>query len=158
MSHRAAGSDRPGVIAPPPIIYLAAVGPGILLDAAWPVPLWPWPARAGVGGGLIAAGFALAAWAFRAFRAAGTNADPRKPATAVVEAGPFRYSRNPIYMGMNAIMIGLGVALDNVWIVGLLVPVLEIMRVGVIGREERYLEGKFGDAYRGYRARVRRWL
>ncbi|MFQ5468202.1 MAG: methyltransferase family protein [Kiloniellaceae bacterium] len=111
-----------------------------------------------MGGGLIAAGFALAAWAIRTFRAAGTNVETGKPATTVVEAGPYRYSRNPIYVGLSAIMVGIGVALDNVWIVGLLVPVLAIMRVGVIGREERYLEGKFGDAYRGYRARVRRWL
>ena len=91
-------------------------------------------------------------------RRAGTNVDPYKPSTTIVEAGPYRYTRNPLYVGMT-LMYGGFSALANALPSVLLLPgVLAVMRRGVIEREERYLEGKFGDEYRAYKARVRRWI
>ncbi len=73
-------------------------------------------------------------------------------------SGPYRFTRNPIYLGMTIIFTGIAIAADSIWVLALLVPVLVIMNIGVIMREERYLEGKFGEDYRQYKASVRRWL
>jgi protein-S-isoprenylcysteine O-methyltransferase Ste14 len=81
-----------------------------------------------------------------------------RPTTAIVERGPYRFTRNPIYMGMFGGLIGLGIAFDNLWLPLMLVPFALVIRYGVVAREEAYLERKFGDAYRQYRARVRRWV
>lgn len=151
-------NDNPGVIVRPPLLYLGALVLGFGLD-------WIWPSQAipdlvqYVGGATIAAvSFVPAIAAMRRFRKAGTNVPTTLPVTALVVDGPYRYSRNPIYVGLTLLYAGIGVAADNLWALGLLLPVLAVMRYGVIAREERYLEDKFGDAYRRYKARVRRWL
>ena len=104
------------------------------------------------------AGAGVMAMAMRGFKAAGTNVQTVLPATALVTTGIYARSRNPIYVALTTIYLGLALALNAVWALGLLVPVLVVMHYGVIRREERYLERKFGDAYRDYSARVRRWL
>jgi protein-S-isoprenylcysteine O-methyltransferase Ste14 len=101
---------------------------------------------------------ALFAWAVVTMTRAGTNVPTNRPSTTIVESGPYRLTRNPIYVGMFLGLIGLGLAFDNLWLLLVLVPFALVIRYGVVAREEAYLERKFGDAYRGYRARVRRWL
>jgi len=81
-----------------------------------------------------------------------------RPTTTIVESGPYRFTRNPIYLGMFLGLIGLAIAFDNLWLLVMLVPFVLVIRYGVVGREEAYLDRKFGDIYRGYRSRVRRWL
>jgi protein-S-isoprenylcysteine O-methyltransferase Ste14 len=80
------------------------------------------------------------------------------PTTTIVDTGPYRFTRNPIYLGMVLGLIGLAIALNSLWLLLTLVPFAVVIRYGVIAREEAYLERKFGDVYRRYRARVRRWL
>ncbi len=150
--------DAPGVIAKPPFIYLAFLVLGLGLDWLWPNPLLPEVLRYTLGGALIALGFALALASIRHFKAAGTNFDTQKPATAILTDGPYRISRNPIYIGLTAVYAGIGIALDAPWVWLLLLPALAVMHTGVILREERYLERKFGTEYLDYKKRVRRWL
>jgi len=89
---------------------------------------------------------------------AGTNVRPDQPSLHLVTDGPFRYSRNPLYLATLGLYGGVTLLVDAVWPALLLVPLLAVLRWGVIAREERYLEAKFGDEYRAYKARVRRWL
>jgi len=143
----------------PPLAFLAAIGLGVLLQLVVSV-------RMEVDGGLlvalglalIALGVAAAAWAIVWMRRTHQDPDPRKPTPELIAGGPYRFSRNPIYVGMALIQAGIGIALGNLWIVLLIVPTLMVLRRTVIEREEAYLERKFGDAYVRYRASVRRWL
>ena len=89
---------------------------------------------------------------------AGSNVPTRLPTTTIVETGPYRFTRNPIYLGMFLGLIGLAIAFDNFWLLMMLALFALVIRYGVVAREEAYLERKFGDVYRRYRARVRRWL
>ena len=107
---------------------------------------------------LLAAAVFLAWWAVRELERAKTSPKPHKPTTAIVRSGPFRYTRNPIYIAFTLIQIGAALLGASGWILSLLVPVLVIVRVGVIGREERYLERKFGQEYLTYKNSVRRWM
>ena len=94
----------------------------------------------------------------RRFLAAGTNIPPNLPTTALVVDGIYGRTRNPLYLGATLVYLGLSVAAGSPWAIVLVVPLLWVINVGVIGREERYLERKFGDAYRAYKGRVRRWV
>jgi len=153
-------NDSPGVVARPPLIFLEALAAGLVLEVAWPSPALPVPGavRYPVAALLVIAGFAVAATALRWFRHAGTHADPRKSATALVTDGLFRHTRNPMYLALISVYLGLAIAFGSLWVAGLLIPTLVVLRIGVIAREERYLEAKFGGAYRNYKASVRRWL
>jgi protein-S-isoprenylcysteine O-methyltransferase Ste14 len=82
----------------------------------------------------------------------------RMPTTTIVQTGPYRFTRNPIYLGMFLGLVGLAIGFDSLWLLGTLVPFALVIRYGVVAREEAYLERKFGDVYCHYRARVRRWL
>jgi protein-S-isoprenylcysteine O-methyltransferase Ste14 len=95
---------------------------------------------------------------FREFRRHRTSFSTRDPSTVVLRSGPYAWSRNPLYIGLTGISVGVGLDLDRGWVLAMLVPALWVMHVGVIFREERYLEAKFGDEYRAYRADVRRWF
>jgi protein-S-isoprenylcysteine O-methyltransferase Ste14 len=153
--------DTAGVVLLPPLIYLGFLVLGVALDALIPAPLLgpSWLiSRLVVGGVLAVAGIALAIAAKRRFDAAGTETNPLRPTTAIVGAGPYRFTRNPMYLGMATVYLGIAVALDNAWILGLAAPLLVVIEYGVIRREERYLAGKFGEAYLAYRRRVRRWI
>jgi protein-S-isoprenylcysteine O-methyltransferase Ste14 len=150
--------DTPGVIAPPPLIYLAGLLIGAGLDWAWPAPFLPQTWQYAVGGAMIAAGGAVALACIYLFRRHGTHIEPYRPSLALVTGGPYRRSRNPIYVALTLSAAGTAVAVDSAWMLAMLVPVLLVMHFGVIRREEAYLETKFGDAYRGYRDRTRRWL
>jgi protein-S-isoprenylcysteine O-methyltransferase Ste14 len=100
----------------------------------------------------------LALATFRVLSRAHTPVDPLKPTTALVTEGPFRYSRNPIYVALTLLYVGVALLVNVWWILLLVVPVLLVIRYGVIAREEAYLTRKFGEAYRQYTAQVRRWL
>jgi protein-S-isoprenylcysteine O-methyltransferase Ste14 len=102
---------------------------------------------------------ALVAWAIVTITGAGSNVPTNLPTTTtIVERGPYRFTRNPIYLGMFLGLIGLAIAFDNLWLLIMLLPFAFVIRYGVVAREEDYLERKFGDVYVGYRSRVRRWL
>ena len=95
---------------------------------------------------------------FGVFRRAGTSVVPSEPSTALVTTGPYRFTRNPIYIGFVLAYFGLAIVLTSMWVLLLLIPVLAILQRGVVVPEEAYLERKFGDAYRKYQAHVPRWL
>ncbi|MDO1559221.1 isoprenylcysteine carboxylmethyltransferase family protein [Brevundimonas sp. 2R-24] len=152
--------DAPGVIAPPPLIFAAFLLAGWTIDrllGSLGLPIET-PVRNGAAVGLIVLGLLLEMWAGGFFRRAGTNVIPYKPATVLVTDGPYRFSRNPMYVGFTITYLGLAIGLGSRWALLLLPVCLLVMTWGVILREERYLEGKFGQAYLDYRGRVRRWL
>ncbi|MCH8036317.1 MAG: isoprenylcysteine carboxylmethyltransferase family protein [Proteobacteria bacterium] len=151
-------NDSPGVIAKPPLICLGFLLLGLGLDRLWPVAVLPEIAQSPVGGVLIGLGVLVVLAAVRRFKAVGTSFHTHKPATAIISDGPYGVSRNPIYLGLIAIYLGVGVMADAGWVAVLLGPLLLVMHFGVITREERYLERKFGDEYLRYKAAVRRWI
>jgi protein-S-isoprenylcysteine O-methyltransferase Ste14 len=159
----AGGSGAPdvaGVIALPPLIFLGFLAAATVLEAILPLPIPVAHSLASyvAGVALAASGFGMIAMGTRRFAAAGTNIPPTLPTTALVVDGIYRRTRNPLYLGTTLIYLGLSVAAGSLWAIGLLVPLLWVINVGVVKREERYLERKFGDAYRDYKARVRRWI
>ena len=147
------------VITRPPLLFLAAILIGCVLD--WLLPL-PFPAfdvaHWIVGGLLVLSGLALGVAGIRNFTRAGTPVRTIKPTSALVTTGVHGRSRNPIYLGLFLLYAGIGVAAQSSWILILVLPLALTVRYGVVAREEAYLEGRFGDAYRDYKARVRRWL
>src|SRR6058998_1573144 len=151
--------DDRGVIllARPPIVYLISILVGFGLNAVWSVELVP-HALEPLGGLLILLAVALFVLSVREFRRARTPIRSRKAVTAVITTGPYRFSRNPIYLSFTLLQLGLGLWANSVWLVGLLIPTLVLMSYGVIAREERYMAQKFGDEYLRYRASVRRWI
>ena len=147
------------VLIRPPLAWALAVIAGLVLDWLAPLPFLPedWPAGL-VGAVVFVLALVLAIWAIDTMTRAGTNVPTNRPTTAIVESGPYRFTRNPIYLGMFGGLIGLGIAFDNPWLLLLMALFALVIRYGVVAREEAYLERMFGDAYRGYRRRVRRWL
>jgi protein-S-isoprenylcysteine O-methyltransferase Ste14 len=147
------------VIIRPPLAWAIAVAAGLILDWLVPLPFVPPDLAAGLVGALVFAfALALAAWAIATMTRSGSNVPTNRPTTTIVESGPYRFTRNPIYLGMFGGQIGLAIAFDTLWLLLALVPFALVIRYGVVAREEAYLERQFGDVYRGYRARVRRWL
>jgi protein-S-isoprenylcysteine O-methyltransferase Ste14 len=147
-----------GVITRPPLLYLAYLILGLALDRVLPLPLalplLSWSA----GGVLILVGFAIVAAGIRNFSRAGTPVPSNQPVRTLVTTGIHGWSRNPIYVGMLLLYAGIGIAARSPWVLILALPLLITLHYGVIAREEAYLKRRFGDAYRDYKARVRRWL
>jgi protein-S-isoprenylcysteine O-methyltransferase Ste14 len=159
----AGGSGAPdvaGVIALPPLIFLGFLAAATVLEATVPLPVPVANSLACYVAGVVlaAGGFVMITMGSRRFAAASTNIPPTLPTTALVVDGIYGRTRNPLYLGTTLIYLGLGVAAGSLWAIGLVVPLLWVINVGVVKREERYLERKFGDAYRAYKARVRRWI
>ncbi len=154
-------TDHAEVAMKPPFLFLGALVFGSLLSLV--IPLGPRLASANgqalaVGVTFMAIGFALAAFSVRNFRRAGTSVVPGEPSTTLVVTGPYRITRNPIYIGFVLVYFGLAVILTSLWVLLLLIPVLLILQRGVVEREEGYLTRQFGETYRRYQARVPRWL
>lgn len=150
-----------GVIAPPPLIYFGFLLLGWVLDTyvlhlSMPFEL-TFPVKV-IAVVLIVAGLGLEMWAGGLFKKAGTNVVPWSPSTALVATGPYRFSRNPMYVGFTLVYLGLALGLQSPSAMILLLPCLALMTWGVIQREERYLTAKFGQPYLDYKERVRRWL
>ena len=151
--------DNPGVIGPPPLIVGAFTLASLALDRSINGVPSGRQAKMQVAGMVLAGGAAaLAGWAALTMRAAGTSIDPHRPATALVCCGPFRLTRNPLYLSLLAFQAALGLILASPRSLLGLLPAAAVLRYGVIAREERYLARKFGDAYRDYRRSVARWL
>ena len=150
--------DHPGVLVFPPLLFLICVGVGFAAYLIRPSRFGFAMGRRGVGVLLILGAAALALWAQRTMRAAGTNIRPDLPATAIVATGPFARTRNPLYLSLLAIYAGIGIMLASRTFLAVVVPFALVLHFGVVLREERYLEAKFGDVYTSYKARVRRWL
>lgn len=149
-------------LARPPLLFLACLALGLALDRLLPLPLpfadrLPWSVGT-AGGVLILIGFGIAVAGARNFSRAATPVRSNQPVRALVTTGIHGWSRNPIYVGMIFVYAGIGLAARSPWVLILALPLVVILRYGVVAREETYLERRFGDAYRDYRARVRRWL
>lgn len=158
-------NDNARVRIPPPLLYLATLGAALGVDAQslFPLRLHGIGLASGIGvpfGSVIAvAGIALMTIAAGLFKRAGTSLPPWQPTTSLVLQGPYRWTRNPMYLGMSLTYVGLAIAFDSlVALVLLAAIVLPIMQTHVIAREESYLERKFGEEYLAYKRRVRRWL
>lgn len=147
-----------GVRVPPPFIYAAGFVAGVVLDSLLPSIGLGRSVTAVLGGVLLLAGAVLALSFFTAFRRAHTAVDLRQPTTALVTGGPFARTRNPGYLSLALIFAGAALVLDVLWAIPVLVAVVLIVDRAVIRREERYLENRFGDRYRAYRASTRRWV
>ncbi len=154
----ATSADNPGVVARPPLLYGAAFVVVLVFRWFWPIPIFGRAVALWPGLALIVLGVGTAIWGRRMMQAAGTSIDPALPTTAIVTSGPFRYSRNPLYLALSLLYLGLTLAFNTWWGIVVLVPILGIMHRGVVLREERYLEQKFGESYRQYRSKVRRYL
>jgi protein-S-isoprenylcysteine O-methyltransferase Ste14 len=151
--------DNANVVVRPPVAWALAFIAGLGVDWLYPLPFVPMAVpRALVGGGMFAVGLVLALWAIATFRKAGTRIETFKSSTTIVDDGPYRFTRNPIYTGMFLGQIGLAIGFDTLWVLATLVPFCLVIRYGVIAREEAYLERKFGAAYLDYKSRIRRWL
>jgi protein-S-isoprenylcysteine O-methyltransferase Ste14 len=152
-------ADTAQVMIRPPVAWGLAVIAGFALNWLAPLPFLPAGLPEGwLGAMVFALALALFAWAIGTMTRAGSNVPTNRPTTTIVEQGPYRFTRNPIYLGMFLGLIGLTIAFDNLWLLIMLAPLALVIRYGVVAREEAYLERKFGDVYRGYRSRVRRWL
>ena len=150
--------ENAGVIAPPPLIVAAALLAGVGLDLLWPAPFLGRGAQWALGLLLVVPSVALILACARMFRRAGTAIEPWKPSTTLLAAGPYRRTRNPIYLAMIVGYVGLACAIDSLWIVALTPVPIALLHWGVVRREERYLEARFGEPYRDYCGRVRRWI
>jgi len=150
--------DTPGVIALPPLVYVLGLALGLGLEALLPSAAIPGEVRWPAGGLLLAAGMLLGPWFLITFWRAGTPVDVAKPTSALVTHGPFRFSRNPGYLSLALMYLGIATLTSALWGLATLLPTLAVIQIGVIQREERYLEGKFGDEYRRYKSRTRQWL
>jgi protein-S-isoprenylcysteine O-methyltransferase Ste14 len=153
--------DRSGVRLFPPLVYAAALGMAFLIHWRFPVHIVPAefvrPLRI-VGAVVLLAWLALAVWAVATFRSIGTTPNPAGGSTALALEGPYRFSRNPMYLSLLIMTAGIGFVANTLWPLLLLPLVVVVLRRKVIDHEERYLAAKFGESYRAYMARVRRWL
>ncbi|MEO8054653.1 MAG: isoprenylcysteine carboxylmethyltransferase family protein [Acidobacteriota bacterium] len=155
------GDDHANVPVVPPVLFGLGIGAGFLLKRQVPVPLVP--ARfageaCGVGAALGLVCLAFGGWAFAAFRRAKTTPHPNHPVSALVTWGPYRFSRNPMYVGLSGLTAGLALVANTPWLLAILPPVWLALRRLVIDREEAYLTRKFGEEYRTFLARTRRWI
>ncbi len=142
----------------PPLVYLGSILLGLLLHFAWPLPLVRHPVGAPIGAGVVLMAVGLFIAAARTFRAAGTPVPGNRPTTTIVRRGPYRFSRNPIYLAFSALQVGIALWVGSLWLLITLVPALALMSFWVIPREERYLEARFPSEYLPYKSSVRRWL
>jgi protein-S-isoprenylcysteine O-methyltransferase Ste14 len=142
----------------PPLIYLASILTGVAFHWVWPRPLISGVAPAPLGAILVGASVLLFGASVQRFRAAGTPVPARKPTTAIVRTGPYRFTRNPIYLAFSVLQLGIAVWVNSWWLVATLAAALAIINWVVVPREEQYLEAKFGSMYLDYKNSVRRWL
>jgi protein-S-isoprenylcysteine O-methyltransferase Ste14 len=146
----------PGLLRPP-LVFLVAILLGIGLDQVWPLPFMPSRLRI-LGPLVVLCAVLLFLLSLREFRASGTSVRGSERTTAIVRSGPYRFSRNPIYLSFVLLVLGLSAWLSDLWLLATLVPAIGFIAAVVIPREERFLERNFPDQYPSYKAAVRRWL
>jgi protein-S-isoprenylcysteine O-methyltransferase Ste14 len=142
----------------PPLVYLTTIVIGSVLEFIWPAAVLPHGFAVPLGSAIVVAAVVLFFFSAGKFRVAGTPVPGNQPTTAIVRAGPYGFSRNPIYVAFSLLQLGMAAWLDSLWLVATLVAAIALMAMVVIPREERYLEKKFGAEYLDYKAHVRRWL
>ena len=147
-----------GIRFPPPFLYVGVFLLGLLLEELVPVAPLPRTLSRIAAAVLLVPGFGLLLWSLGLFLKARTSPLPMRPTTSLVFAGPYRWTRNPMYLAMLLIYIGTALLFDVFWALVLIPAVMALVVRRVIRREEQYLETRFGDEYRQYRARVRRWI
>lgn len=160
-ARRLSTADHANVPVIPPVLFGAGLAVGFLLKSLVPVPLVPpalEPETAFAGSVLALLSLAFGGWAFGTFLRARTTPHPNEPATVLVTRGPYRISRNPMYVGLSGFTAGLALLANTPWVLATLPPVWLALRHLVIDREEAYLERKFGEEYRAFKSRTRRWL
>jgi protein-S-isoprenylcysteine O-methyltransferase Ste14 len=150
--------DHSGVFFPPPLLYVVFFAAGYFLDRVAPLPHPPTAVARPLGAAFVLAFVALTFASFRHFWSAGTSIVPIRPTSALVVGGPYRFTRNPMYLALLLLYAGVSCLLGLVWPLLLGPPLVWVVHEWCIGPEERYLAEKFGDEYHRYRARVRRWL
>ncbi|GAP98026.1 methyltransferase family protein [Leptolyngbya sp. NIES-2104] len=150
--------DNPGVIAFPPALFAGTLAIGLLLQFIFPVPFLPRLVAIASGIVVLIGAASISISAFRAMHRAQTAVNPSQPTTAIVSDGAFSFSRNPIYLSLAMLYGGIALLGNALWALLLLLPLIVVVQIGVIEREEHYLERKFGDEYLRYKARVRRWV
>src|SRR5438105_682977 len=144
---------------PPPLVFLIAILAGAALQYFVPVALGlATGARVAAGTAIAVVGLACGGWAFGSMKKTGQDPAPWKPSPSLVGRGPYRFSRNPMYVGMTSLAVGLGLALGNLWMIGLGAVALAVVHYTAVLPEERYLAEKFGDDYARLRSLVRRYL
>lgn len=151
-------ADKVNVIAKPPAIYFVSILAGILLQIVWPFSIVPFLWLRAAGLILIGLAVVVSIWGDQEFKRHETAVNPDQPPTFLVTTGPYRFSRNPMYVGLTLLQLGFALTFNSFWLVLTLVPTLLIMSRGVIDREEQFLATMFGQTYIDYRNRVRRWL
>lgn len=142
----------------PPFVYLSSIGLGLLVHFFWPVQWLPVSVNAPIGVTVVLVAGALFISAVRTLRKAGTPVPGNRPTTTIVRTGPFRFSRNPIYLAFSLLQLGLSVWINSLAMLITLIPAVALMALVVIPREERYLEARFPSEYLPYKASARRWL
>jgi protein-S-isoprenylcysteine O-methyltransferase Ste14 len=157
VAHPADAAANFGLIRPP-LVYLGLIGVGLVVHAFWPMQLLPDSVHVPLGILVLLMGTALFVWAVRTFRTAGTPIPGNLPTTTIVRAGPYGFSRNPIYLAFTLIHVGLAAWANSLGVLLCLLPALALMILVVIPREERYLEARFAWEYLSYKRAVRRWL
>jgi protein-S-isoprenylcysteine O-methyltransferase Ste14 len=148
---------NPGIMRPP-LVYLGAIALGLLLHFAWSVRLVSRAVNVPFGGAVVLIAVALFLYTVRIFRLAGTPVPGNRPTTTIVYTGPYRWSRNPIYLSFSLLQFGLAYWVNSLWLLITLIPAVALMSFVVIPREEQYLENRFPSDYLPYKASVRRWL
>ena len=146
------------MVAPPPILYLAGFLLGMVIGVLFPVPIWPGLWIRIVGILPLTAGIWLCFSAFKSLTRHKTPPQPNMPTVAIVQDGPYRFTRNPIYLGFSLLYAGASLIFNSLPALIVIIPVLIIIDRRQILREEAYLKGKFGDEYAAYKSKVRRWL
>ena len=152
-----AGAANLGV-ARPPLLYLGSIALGVILHLARPVSLLPRGVGPRFGLPVLLFAIGLFLFAVRTFRAAGTPVPGNRPTTTIVRTGPYRFSRNPIYLAFSLLQLGIALWVNSLWLVVTLLAAVAVMSLVVIPREERYLEARFPSEYSPYKASVRRWF
>jgi protein-S-isoprenylcysteine O-methyltransferase Ste14 len=152
-------SDSANVgIVRPPLVYLTSILAGLALHLAWPLRLASPRVGLPLGAAVIVVAVSLFIAAVRTFRAAGTPVPGNQPTSTIVRAGPYRYSRNPIYLAFSLLQLGIGLCANSLWLLLTLIPAVLLMSLVVIPREEAYLEARFPSEYLPYKKSVRRWF
>ncbi len=141
----------------PPAIYLISIVTGLVLHFVWPLRFVASLAMP-IGVLIVVLAVTLFIWSIKTFRSAGTPVPGNRPTIAIVKVGPYRFSRNPIYLAFSLFQTGIALAVNDAWLLITLLPAISVMWFVVIPREERYLEMRFGEEYTSYKASVRRWL